>query len=211
MSDVNEYLDSTFNTKQEIPVIVDKYEKTRKSKIELAGENVIKHIIELAQTTDMTYQQISDRINETYSLDLTRANVMHFFRTNRELLDTLAKERQYLNKIRADLHLEYNSNLVKDIKKLDEAIDKLEDDDFMENKDKYRLIGELIDKKGKLLLRYNKLEGKLDKINTGSVENMQVNIFGNSEKKSEIMDKLRKVKFTEPTEEKVIEANNEKD
>jgi len=195
MTEMNDYLNQSFGTKSEVPIVVNKYEKTRKSKIELAGDHVMKHIIELAQTTDLTYSKITDRINETYNLDLTRSNIVHFFQTNKNLIDELATERKMLNKTRADLYLEHNRNLVNDLKLLEKTIEDVENDDMLDTKDKYKILGDLIDKKGNLLLRHQKLEGNIDTFKTGNVNNMQVNVFQNSETKSEIMDKLRKVKF----------------
>lgn len=203
-AEIDEYLNSTYNTKSKVPMIVPKFK--RKSKIELAGKQVMDHLIELVKNTDLTYGEMASKINKTYGTELSGSNVSKFFHTNAEAIMVLAKEQISLNKVRAELYLEPNKVLVKDIKLFDSQINNLLDDEMLESDRKAKAIGDLLDKKGRLLLRHTRLIGRLDesKIN---IDNMQVNIFKQVEsEKSDIINRLKKVEFDE---KKIIDVPNE--
>ena len=196
-SNVDEFLDETYNKDYQIPMVVPKYQKTKLSKIEKAGEEVIQHLFELAKTTDLSYNGMADRINEIYKLDITKNNVALFFKTNLDIIDKLAKEQMSLSKVRADLYLDHNATLVKDIKILDNELDIIMEEGKMVEPDKRaKAIADLIDKKGKLLLRSAKLSGKLIVEKPSSA--VQVNIFNDANKeKSELMKRLKRADFKE--------------
>jgi len=167
-----------------------------KSKIETAGKNVMNHLMELAKTTDLSYDAMAKKINEVYGLDITKMNVYNFFGKNSKIIAEIAQEQKSLSKIRADLFLEHNGALVKDIKTLDKEIERLTDDDqseLLEIDKRAKAVGDLIDKKGRLLLRAARLSGKLDNRYGGTdIQNTQVNIYQQTtEEKSEIMRKLK--------------------
>ncbi len=196
----------------EFETIITKAEKTRKSEIELAGEQVMDHLMQLGRASDMTYSGMAKRIKETYKLEFTARQVQHFFKTNGIALLKLADEQKSLSKIRADLYLEHSGVLVKDIKILDDQIEKIMDTDeggegqFLEVDVRAKVIGDLIDRKGRLLIRHARLSGKLNdtKIN---VEKMQQNIFMQSdEENSELINRLKKAEFKE---KKIIDVNDQ--
>ncbi len=186
--------------------VITKQEKTRKSEIELAGQQVMDHLMELGRTSDMSYSAMAKRINELYALKLTPRQVMHFFKTNGEMLLRLAEEQKSLSKIRADLYLEHSGVLVKDIKILDDQIEKLIEEDgdgaMLDADKRARAVSDLIDKKGRLLIRYARLSGKLMDTNI-NIEKQQ-NIFMQiNDEKSELINRLKKAEFKE---EKVVEG-----
>ncbi len=180
--------------------VITKSEKTRKSEIELAGQQVMDHLMELGRTSDMSYSAMAKRINELYTLKLTSRQIMHFFKTNGEMLLRLAEEQKSLSKIRADLYLEHSGVLVKDIKVLDDQVGKLIDDDgegaMLDADKRARAVSDLIDKKGRLLIRYARLSGKLMDTNI-NIEKQQ-NIFMQiNDEKSELINRLKKAEFKE--------------
>lgn len=184
--------------------IITKQEKTRKSEIELAGQQVMDHLMELGRTSDMSYSAMAKRINEMYALNLTSRQIMHFFKTNGEMLLRLAEEQKSLSKIRADLYLEHSGVLVKDIKILDDQVEKLIGDDgdgaMLDADKRARAVSDIIDKKGRLLIRYARLSGKLMNSNI-NIEKQQ-NIFMQiNDEKSELINRLKKAEFKE---EKVV-------
>ena len=186
--------------------VITKQEKTRKSEIELAGQQVMDHLMELGRTSDMSYSAMAKRINELYALKLTPRQIMHFFKTNGEMLLRLAEEQKSLSKIRADLYLEHSGVLVKDIKVLDDQIEKLIDDEgdgaMLDADKRARAVSDLIDKKGRLLIRYARLSGKLMDTNI-NIEKQQ-NIFMQiNDEKSELINRLKKAEFKE---KKVVEG-----
>ena len=131
-TEVDEFLDKTYKSKIQVPAIVPKYSKSKKSKIELLGKEVVTHLIELAKSTDLSYSAMAKKINEQYGGDITIENVKYFFRANAQALTKMADEQKSLSKIRADLFLDYNGALVKDIKVLDKEVGKLLDDEFLD-------------------------------------------------------------------------------
>ena len=180
--------------------VITKSEKTRKSEIELAGQQVMDHLMELGRTSDMSYSAMAKRINELYTLKLTSRQIMHFFKTNGEMLLRLAEEQKSLSKIRADLYLEHSGVLVKDIKILDDQIEKLIEEDgdgaMLDADKRARAVSDLIDKKGRLLIRYARLSGKLMDTNI-NIEKQQ-NIFMQiNDEKSELINRLKKAEFKE--------------
>ena len=185
-------------------------DRKRKSKIELAGKKVMAHLMQLAKSTDFSYSGMAKRINELYGLELTKTDVAYFFKTNSLVIEDMLQDRKILNKFRADLYLEHNQVLSKDIKLLDAEIERLigEDGEMIEPDKRGKVVGDLIDKKGRLLLRQARLSGKLkDGIN---VEKMQVNIFKQAtEEKSEILKRLKKADFKE--EKKIIDITPNED
>ncbi len=174
--------------------------KLRKTKIELAGSQVMEHLIELVKNTDLSYYGMAKRINEVYGLEVTKSDIFRFFQKNCSIIEELKLEQTVLKKIRSDLVLEHVSILIKDIRKLDGELDKLsgEDGKLMEPDKRAHAIANLIDKKGKLLLREARLSGKVTDEKSTSIDKMQVNVFNQvNEEKSEI---IRKLKTFEPTQ-----------
>ena len=200
--DVDEFLDSNFGKELVLPESAEFY-KSRKNKIEKLGKEVMKSVFELVQTTDLTYGAIAKKINEIYGLSgpgaVNKQNVIHFFRSNGDVLGKLAEEKCTLNKMRASLYLEHNGVLVNDIKVLDAEINKVIEDDMLESDRRAKAVADLIDKKGRLLLRHAKLSGKLNDVQTAT----QINIYNKVEnEKSELIQRLKKAEFRE----KEIEA-----
>lgn len=211
-SNVDNYLDKTQLSKvpDSVPPpdltkvgsreVLTNYRK-KKSKIELAGKQVMEHLIELAKTTDMSYTSMAKRINELYAIQLTKNDVFYFFRKNEGAVMQMAKEQKSLNEVRAKLYLEHNGVLVKDIKIFDDEIEKLRDEDMMEPDRRAKALGDLLDKKGRLLLRHARLSGKLTENRGGTniekIEKMQLNVYKVDEKKSDIIKRLKKADFGE--------------
>lgn len=196
--DVNEFLDETYK-KKTLPIVVEKIPpRLNKSKIELAGKGVMNHLMEMGRKTDLSYEAMARKINETYNLDLTRDNICKFFHKNVAAITQLANDRKLLDKIRADLCLDHNAALSKDIKLFDKLIDELGDNDLIEPDAKAKAIGDLLDKKGRLLIRHARLAGKLsdNRGGIGHVDKMQVNVYGkDDEEKSDIIKRLKKAEF----------------
>jgi len=204
-SEVEGFLDDTFKTKVKFPKIVQKYRK-KKSKIELAGKPAMDDLIELAKTTDMTYAAMAKRISEAYNISITKSNVVHFFRSNVAALEDSSEEQKALSKMRAGFWLEPNAILVKDMKKLDEAIEQLEDDEMVESDRKYKIIGDLLDKKGRLLLRHAKLSGKLVSQASTNIDKMNVTILQQiNNEKSDIVNRLKKAEFNKGIKSNEVE------
>ncbi len=208
-SAVEEYLDKTQISKvpDSIPPpdltkvgsreVLINYRK-KKSKIELAGKQVMEHLLELAKNTDFSYSTMAKRINEIYSLNSTKNDVFYFFRKNKNIIEKLSEEQKSLNEIRAKLYLEHNGVLVKDIKTLDSEIEKLKVEDMMEPDKRAKVIGDLLDKKGRLLLRHARLSGDLNEARATNIEKMQVNVFQKiNEEKSDIIRRLKNSDFGE--------------
>ncbi len=192
--------------------VITKQQRTRKSEIELAGKQVMDHLMELGRSSDMTYPAMAQRINELYSLEITASQIKHFFKTNGEALLKLAEEQKSLSKIRADIYLEHSGVLVKDIKILDDQIEKLIDSEgdggFLEADRRAKAVGDLIDKKGRLLIRYARLSGKLSSDKGTNIEKMQQNIFLQiNNDKSELINRLKKAEFKD---KKVVDIELEK-
>lgn len=195
---VNQLLDETYGTKQQFPMVVPKFEKCRKSKIEIAGDHVVQHLVQLVTTTDLSYQQMAKKLNDTYSLDLTKQNIVHFFRSQKEIIDELVVEQKSLAKVRCDMYLEYNTVLVGDIKLLDDQIQKIKEDELISSENKAKVIGDLLDKKGKLLIRHARLAGNIIEDSGGmTANNMQINIYG-ADDKSDIINRMKKANFNLP-------------
>lgn len=190
-------VDELFNTLS-IEVIPPPNKKL--SRIEKAGEQVMRHLMELIKTTDLTYSAIAKRLNETYGLTnenaITDDNIHYFLNTNSEKFAEISQQCAELSKIRAGLFLEHVGVLVKDIKILDSELDKLlgEDGNMIEPDKRAKAIGDLVDKKGRLLLRHARLSGKLKDGVGVNVDKMQVNIFNTD--KSDIMKRLKKAEFS---------------
>ncbi len=180
------------------------------SKIEVGGKQVMAHLMKLAETTDLSYSAMAKKINEEYGLNISKSNVVHFFRSNTDAIISLAEEKRSLSKIRAGLYLEHNTVLVKDIKTLDALIGKLVEEGgegkYLELDKKAKALGDLIDKKGRLLLRHARLSGKLSGDSQTIIDKMQVNIFKEADKeKSEVIKRLKKAEFIDVTPEKKCE------
>lgn len=204
LSTNDEFLNSQFGKKATVPRTTKAY---KRCVIELAGEEVMQHLIELGRTTNLSFYKMSERINEVYSLKTTKNHIRSFFLKNVKALDTIYEEEKSLRKARARMILEHNIVLVDDIKKLDKMIDEMTDkdnDSLLSCDQRAKIVGDLIDKKGKLLMRYAKLSGNLEpdpanNPNTTNINNLQQNITINNEKtKSELIQKLKKVEFKEP-------------
>ena len=173
------------------------------SKIEKAGEQVIEHLIELARTTDFSHGAMAKRINEIYGLNLTRDNVEAFFKSNAKITQQYLQNRKNLAILRVKLTMDHREQLVTDIRDLNLGIEELkgEEGSLLEIDKKWKQIGDLIDKKGKLLLREARISGKISEKGSTNIDKMQVNIVKQiTEEKSEIIRKLKKF---EP--EKVID------
>lgn len=202
-TEVEEYLDDSYGTKHQPKSLMPKYRKTKLSKIEKGGESVINHLLELVRNSDLSYIQMAKRINEAYDLSLTKSNVVAFFRTNSQAVDVMLNEEKSLSKIRAKRFLEYNNVLVGDIKSLDKQIVLVEEDNYMPPDKKAKLIADIIDKKGKLLIRHAKLKGDIKEAPSAQV---QVNIFNKiDQEKSDVIDRLKKADFKIVTK-KVIDV-----
>lgn len=193
-SEVEVYLDSKFDSDEKnYPSLLPVSQTHNLSKIEKAGENVMKHLIKLVMETDLSYTTMAKRLNELYALRLNSVNIHSFLKKNFNYFQILANQRKKLNKIRADLYLEHNGVLVKDIKILDQEIDNLVDDDMLEVDKRAKAIADLIERKGTLLMRYSRMAGK---INNKPEHSLQVNVFQQiNEEKSDIINRLKKVEF----------------
>lgn len=168
------------------------------SEIEKAGEHVMKHILNLFYKTTKTYAQMAEHINEKYNLNLTGDNVAYFFKTNQATIELACNEKSELAKIRAKMILEFNDVLVKDIKIIDEQIEEIKNAYNIRPFERARAISDLIDKKGKLLLRYEKMCGNIRSgdVVRNKVEYHQTNIINQvSDEKSELISRLKKADF----------------
>ena len=195
-SEMENFLDDTYKTRFKVPAIVPKYKPLKKSKIEIAGKEVVDYLIDLAKNTDMSYTSMGKRVNEEFKLEITRKNVVDFFKTNMTALMKLAEEQKSLSKIRADLYLEPNKILAKDIKLLDNEIANLLNDDMLESDKRAKAVADILDKKGRLLLRHARLGGKFIKENPEN--KVQVNIFQEiNAEKSDVINRLKKAEFKE--------------
>jgi len=195
-SDTEKHLDQSYGTDKILAEKKPKQKTGRPSEIEKAGEQVIQHLLKLARDTDMSYESMAQRINEIYGTNLNKKNISYFFATCPGYLEELTNEQKALNVMRAKVYLEYNGHLVKDIKVLDSEISKVLEDEFLESDKRAKAIGDLLDKKGRLLLRHARLSGglKSDKAQT-QIDKMQVNVFNRIEnQKSEIIEKLKTFK-----------------
>lgn len=210
-TDIDRFLNDTNNGKlRDLPEL-PKYGKTRKSKIELAGEHVMNHLMRIGRETDLSYSAMAKSINEKYKLDLSKDNVIKFFNKNKDILEKAATEHEQLGKLRAKLYLEHNNSLVHDIKLLNDQIGQLEGDEgkLMDLDKRSKAIRELVDSKGSLLMRYAKLSGKID-TNQGNVQNIEnlniQNIYEKvEEEESDVIKKLKSIEFQEEKEKKVID------
>lgn len=180
--------------------------KGRISKIERAGEEVIEHLIELARTTDLSHGGMAERINKIYGFDINRQNIEAFFKSNKKITQKYLQNRETLAILRVKLTLDYREQLVSDIRDLNKGIEELKNSEFLEIDKKWKQIGDLIDKKGRLLLRESRISGKMAPLLPPSqthIDKMQVvNII--NDKKSEI---IRKLKNFEPR--KIIDIEKE--
>ena len=182
--------------------------KIRKSKIELAGKEVMLCIMKLAKDTDMSCEAIAKKTSEEFShldLKLNTMDISRFFRKNGEAIKELLEERDSISAFRQKVFLNHKEVFAKDIKMLDEEIDKLrsEDSDLIEPDKRAKALAFLIDKKGSLLIRDAKLSGKLtDKL--GSGDKTQINIF--QETSNEKLDIIQQLKsFGSETKEIIID------
>lgn len=165
-------------------------------KIECAGKEAMSFMFDLAKSTDLSYTAMAEKMKEKFGLNLTRQDVYRFFKRNLETFRTIALEDTSLSSVRALLVLDYNSSLVKDIKILDSELDRLVSVDgrFLELDKKIKLITDIIDKKGILLLRHSQLSGELKDTRGG--HNVQVNVFQKvEEERSEIIERMKRVQF----------------
>jgi len=182
------------------------------SKIEKAGEQVIEHLIELARTSDLSHNGIAKRINEVYHLDVTRQNVESFFKSNIKITQKYLDNRKSLAVFRAKMTLDHSEQLVMDIKDLNSGIEDLkgEDGSLLEVDKKWKQIGDLIDKKGKLLLRAARLSGRIEDPSKegGTTIIDKVELTQNINIKEERSEIMRKLKTFEPTKikEKVVDV-----
>jgi len=194
----NNYLDATFNKRDvPLPVIESKYKKNRLTKIERAGQPVIDKLMMYARESDLSYNEMAKHINEDFKTSITKSNIVHFLKTNKEHFIELMDEEVKLNEIRANLYLEHNKVLTKDIKMIDSEIEKLNENDMMEDKDRALLISKLLDNKGRLLMRHAKLSGRLESSKQiTNIDKAQINIFNEVEDaNSEVIQRLKKANF----------------
>lgn len=164
------------------------------SKIEKSGEQVMEHLIELVRTTDLTHGGIAKRINEIYGLNINRYNVEAFFKSNSKITNRYLESKKELALFRAKLTMDHREQLVTDIKNLNLGIEELKGEEgrLLEIDHKWKQIGDLIDKKGKLLLREARLSGTITENGATTIDKMQVNIVNVSEERSEIIRKLKR-------------------
>jgi len=205
-SEFDKFLDDTYGTEIQVPVAVKGKKPATKSlsKIEKAGKDCMAYLMELAQTTQMPYSAMAKELNKEFNIDVTKHNIYYFFHTNHQAILKLQNQQKAISKIRSNLIVEYHSAFTKDMLRLDQEIDNLSDGiacELMEPDKKAKAIGDLIDKKGRLLLRYARLSGKLDveKADRGTkIDNLQINILQKIEsEKSDIINRLKKAEFKE--------------
>ena len=167
----------------------------RKTKVELAGEQVQAHLLELTKNTDLSFRAMARKLNEMYGTNISKSNIVNYFKKQQELLRKTVEEQSVLSKLRSELFIDANRELVKDIKRYDKGIEELEGEQakFMELDVKLKRMGDLIDKKGRLLIRHARLSGKL--VDGKGNVNTQINVFQNDDKQSEIIQRLKKVEF----------------
>lgn len=177
--------------------------RRRLSKIEKAGEGVVDRLFGLCVDSDLSYGQMAEVLNREFGLvgsgRVSKSNVVYFFRSNRKLLEEFVGERKSLGEVRAGLFLDYNSVLVKDLRLLDDLVGEVVGSDFLGVDKRARLVGDLLDKKGRLLLRHGRLSGGVKGSKGGvSVDRLQVNVFEQvSEEKSELLKRLKKADFSD--------------
>lgn len=201
-SEVDEYLDSGSNE----PLTLIRH-RGKKSQLELAGENVMRHLMKLATTTDLSYRLMAEKISDTYSLKISTKMIRSFFENNPIAIKTMIDDQKSLSQIRADIYLEYNTVLVNDIKIMDQQIKKLEEDEFIETDKKAKGIADLLDKKGRLLLRHARLSGTLQDKKAG-IDKLEVNLYQQiNAEKSDVLQRLRKAEF----KEKVVDVKVNED
>jgi len=172
----------------------------KKSKIEKAGVQVMDHIMRLVRESNLSHQAIADHINKLYNLDLSRENVYYFLQTNSKALLKNITEEMSLDKVRSMIFLDHNKVLVKDIQIIDDELEKLtgEEGKMLEPDKRAKAISDLIDKKGKILIRQARLSGKLKNESGTNISNVEVNIFEKiNEEKSDIIKRLKKAEFNE--------------
>ena len=205
MGDVDKILES-----QVLPFVTQKSVNSRPSKIESAGEIVMQHLLNLAISTDLSCSAMAKRINENYNTNITKQNVVDFFSKNAKAFLEMAENQKNLSSIRAKMFLEPNTVLVKDIKTLDDEIQKLLEENMIEPDKRAKVIGDLIDKKGRLLLRQARISGTLKDGHGTNIDKMQVNVFNESpaDAKSDLINRLKKAEFKEPSESNIKPMRN---
>ncbi len=177
-----------------VPVEQD-LRKMRKTEIEVAGKQVMDHLFELLKNTDLSCPAMAERLNKIYALTLTRHDIYRFLRKNSDVIEKLKSEQNMVNKLRGTLVLDYTSAFLKDIRTLDKGIGALEGDEgqMIEPDKKFKVIADLIDKKGKLLVRRARLAGDIMSDKSTNIDKMQVNIYSEAnEEKSELIRRLKK-------------------
>jgi hypothetical protein len=168
----------------------------RKTAIELAGEDVMKHLMELVKTTDLSYRQMATRVNDLYKLNLSKNDVYYFFRSNTKALNDMIQEKRGLGLLRVQLSLDHNTITVKDIKLIDNQIDKVLSEEMISTLDRAKTIADLLEKKGNILIRHARLTGSIREDRSTNIDKMQVNIYNQiDEEKSDIISRMKVVSF----------------
>lgn len=187
----------------------------RMCKIEKAGVGAVNQLFDLVKNSDLSYSAMAKLMDERFpGFNITKPDVVYFFRTHTAALNNLIEEQRGLTKVRAELFLDSEGTMVKDIKILDAEITKLltEDGKFTDPDKRAKAIAQLIDTKGRILMRKARLSGTLVDSNGTKVEKMEVNIYNqiNSEK-SDIIQRLRKAEFSGDTVDVTPHENKKTD
>ena len=178
-----------------------------KSKIELAGENVMNHLFEMAKSTDLSYASMAERVNDSYGIQISRQDVYRFFKKNASVIENIANENSQLSSLRAKLTLDFNASMVKDIKLFDREIEKVSKDEFLDGDRRAKVLGDLLDKKGRLLLRFARLSGKLIDSRTTNIDK-QINVYQKVENdNSELIQRMKRVEFNKNSGGEIIDAD----
>jgi len=192
LSNTDEFLNDSYGAGNNI-ITVSKQKKSKKSKIEIAGPHVTKHLMKLGMDGKHTYQAMASRLNEAYNLKLTKSDVVYFFRSNAEAIQTMNADQQLLTRMRAKIHLDHNAILVQDMQRLNKLIEDLDTEEFMETTDKIKDVTKAIDQRRRILETHARLSGELkEKIDP----KVQVNIIQQiNTEKSDIINRLKKAEF----------------
>ncbi len=166
------------------------------SAIEKVDLKVIDKIFELLRTTDLSPQKIADVINSEFSLSFSRTQIHNFMKKQLPQINEETNNLKSLGMARARLYVEHYGALAKDIKMLDKELDILSEEEMLEPDKRAKAIGDLIDKKGKLLMRNAKLSGKFNGDHGNNIGNMQVNVIQQiSEERADIIRQLKRADF----------------
>jgi hypothetical protein len=176
-------------------------------KVEKAGKEAMGVLFDMVKNSDLSYAAMAKVMDTKFpGFDITKSDVVYFFRTHTQALTTIIEEQKGLNKVRADLYMDSDGTMVKDIKVIDAEVQKLlgEDGYEIEPDKRAKAIANLLDTKGRLLLRRARLNGGLVDPSRTQIDKMEVNVYQQiNNEKSDLIQRLRKVEFQDA---KVIEV-----